>query len=400
MGLTNLTLVPRRYRSFMAASLLTLMVGTPLFAQSTFIVPLSGAPNDRVPGFVPHGDPLVSGYAELTITGNQMDYHIVLEGARYAVTQAHLYNINKTSGTSGNALYGDSIICWGGRWANGGDSDDFLSGTGYYNSRLSEVLADPTSWYLMLHTEGGHFANDTEGKLIPYDPNRSGPQETSVTGVRESERNARFNNRVGKTLLDMVLRVDNPRVASAPYYNPSNPANWNSTPFPDSSGNMWVEPDGNGGWQLTTAAIANGYDLTTRYLFYLYDDQGPDWDFGGPEGAFGGFLSNPISFNGDVDFDGEINVNDWLQLLDGYGTDLTGLSAVERYRAGDIDLDGIHSLNDIQAFRNAYASAGGSLADLRMGMAVPEPSTLCCFCVTALLGVVGMSRGFRRDAAQ
>jgi hypothetical protein len=27
-----------------------------------------------------------------------------------------------------------------------------------------------------------------------------------------------------------------------------------------------------------------------EYLFYLYDDQGPEWDYGGPEGAGGGVL--------------------------------------------------------------------------------------------------------------
>jgi hypothetical protein len=27
-----------------------------------------------------------------------------------------------------------------------------------------------------------------------------------------------------------------------------------------------------------------------EYLFYLYDDQGPEWDYGGPEGAGSGIL--------------------------------------------------------------------------------------------------------------
>ena len=185
---------------------------------------------------------------ELTIYDtNTMDYRIVLEDDRYRVTQAHLYNMDKTSGTSGNPDHGDSIICWGGRWASGGDSDDYLVGTGYSNGRLDEVVADPTEWFLIIHTEGGHFANDSSGLLIPYVDDPSGPQETSVTGVPESERERRFNNRVGKTLLDLVLRVDNDHDPAAPYYSPTEPTNLNDAPFADANGNMWVEPDGANG---------------------------------------------------------------------------------------------------------------------------------------------------------
>ena len=62
-------------------------------------------------------------------------------------------------------------------------------------------------------------------------------------------------------------------------------------PFSDANGVMWTETDGVGGWQLTTDAMSNGFDLQTDYLYYLYDDQGPTWDFGGPEGAMRGSLA-------------------------------------------------------------------------------------------------------------
>jgi len=269
------------------------LIESPEPEEFHFKVDLSGRPNGIVPGFVPHGDPQVSGTAKFTIRDdNTMDYNIELSDDRYRVTQAHFYNISKTSGTSGNPAHGDSIACWGGRWednAPGGDSSDFLVGHGYSNGRLSEVLASPEDWALILHTEGGHFALDNGG-LIVYDPDPSGPQETSVTGVTQSERAHRFNNRVGKTLLDMVLRVDNTSDPNAPFHDPNSLGNQNDAPFPDAEGNMWVESDGNGGFQLTTEAQSRGYDLETEYLFYLYDDQGPSWDFGGPEGAMTGFL--------------------------------------------------------------------------------------------------------------
>ena len=249
-----------------------------------------------MPGFVPHGDPEISGIATLTFhDGQTLDYKIVLSGDRYRVTQAHLYNINKTSNTSGNPAHGDSLICWGGRWeenAPGGDSSDFLIGHGYVNRRLPEVLERSEDWFLILHTEGGHFAMDADGNLIVFDPNRRGPQKTSVTGVPESERDTRFNNRVGRRLTSRVLHEDNVNDPEAPFRDPYSSENQNATPFPDANGTMWVEPDGNGDWRLTPEAQQRGYDLETEYLFYLYDDQGPYWDFGGPEAGMGGFITS------------------------------------------------------------------------------------------------------------
>ncbi|MGI9455575.1 MAG: PEP-CTERM sorting domain-containing protein, partial [Aeoliella sp.] len=356
------------------------LVGEPLppLQEFEFTFDLSGEPNILVPGFVPHGDPEVSATATLTIRDNNtMDYDIVLSDDRYRVTQAHLYNINETSGTSGNPAHGDSIICWGGRWednAAGGNSSDFLVGHGYSNGRLSEVLADPDGWYLMLHTEGGHFATDNGG-LITYDPNLSGPQETSVTGVPQSERANRYNNRVGKTLLDMVLREDNTSDPNAPFHDPTAPSNQNTTPFPDADGNLWVESDGNGGFQLTSAAISAGYDLTTEYLFYLYDDQGPSWDFGGPEGAMGGFLQTPILL-GDLNFDDKVDSDDWLMYIAGLGVDMTGLTDEQSYVLGDLNGDQFNNHADLVAFKNAYEAFNSGSSFAQINSAVPEPSSI------------------------
>lgn len=356
-----------------------------------FVFDLSGATPTEAPGLVANGDPLVGGTAEMTIySNNTMDYNIELEDDRYRVTQAHFYNMNKTSGTSGNPDHGDSIICWGGRWASGGDSDDYLIGTGYSNGRLDEVVADPTSWFLIIHTEGGHFANDSGGLLIPYIDDPSGPQETSVTGVPESEREKRFNNRVGKTLLDLVLRVDNDHDPAAPFYSPTEPENLNDTPFADANGNMWVEPDGANGWQLTSEAITQGYDLETEYLFYLYDDQGPSWDFGGPEGALGGFLSPAVTMNGDLNTDDVVDVNDWTTFAAVYGNDLGGLTPVQAYLNGDINQDGLHSLADIRLFRELLTQAGVTSSQLRL-VSVPEPSSMWSMVIVVVFMVSSLT---------
>ena len=80
---------------------------------------------------------------------------------------------------------------------------------------------------------------------------------------------------------------------------------------------------------MTTEAITQGYDLETEYLFYLYDDQGPSWDFGGPEGALGGFLSPAIAMDGDLNLDDVVDVHDWAKLSAVYGSDLAGLEPLK-----------------------------------------------------------------------
>jgi len=346
----------------------------------TLYAPLSGIANSTVPGFVPHGNSSVSGRAEFTIyPNNTMDYEIVVEGNEFDVTQAHFYNIQKTSGTSGNPAHGDSIICWGGRWANGGDSDDYLDGTGYSNSRLQEVLDSPQDWMLIIHTEGGHFATNDSGGLVEYDP---AVHETNVLGVNETERATRFNNRVGRTLLDLTLRQDNFRDPSAPFYDPNDPLNQASRPFADANGNLWVELDNTTGeYNLTSEAVAAGYDMETEYLFFLYDDQGPTWDFGGPEGAFGGFLSACDPNNrGDLNGSGMVDFADFLILSGNFGND------VADHTQGDADCNGTVDFADFLIISGEF---GNTVSDVP---AVPEPSGHALLSVAFLVGSLARRR--------
>jgi hypothetical protein len=84
---------------------------------------------------------------------------------------------------------------------------------------------------------------------------------------------------------------------------------------------------------------------------------------------------------GDLNFDGDIDPEDWTALINGYGVSLAGKSTAARYGLGDLNSDGKHSLADIQVFQEKYVAAGGSLADL--SSAVPEPATW----VAVLVGV-------------
>lgn len=265
---------------------LALGLSRPTFAdQMALYVDLTGQPSHAP--FVTNGNANAAGLGifEFDDSANTMNWDIQLTGNPFAVTQAHFYNINPTS--SFYKVNGESIFCWGGRWSN----HDFLSGDGFAVSggRIANIIANPQDWMLMLHTEGGHFANEGGG-LIPYN---ASIHETNDIGVAESGN--WFNNRIGKRLDDLTLREDNPHFTAdntflenmhgSGYFNRQS-----NTAYSDAIGNTWVESDGNGGWQLTAAAVSAGYDLNTQYLFYRYADDGNSWDYGASEGALGGVL--------------------------------------------------------------------------------------------------------------
>ena len=82
---------------------------------------------------------------------------------------------------------------------------------------------------------------------------------------------------------------------------------------------------------------------TKEYLFFRYDDQGPSWDYGGPEGAAGGNLpAEPVLF-GDINLDGVVNLLD----VDPFVTVLgSGIYQIE----ADANLDGSVNLLDVNGF--------------------------------------------------
>jgi len=262
---------------------------------TTFTVNITGnnTAQDNIPdGFAPHGNKGLTGTGTFTFdpTDNTMDWSITLDendANQFNVTQAHFYNLDRKSN-------GDSIFCWGGRWSD----DAFLSGEGFGISSqvMSEILANPEQWVLVLHTEGGHFAVDEQGQLVEYDAN---VHEVSETGQAES--GDRYNNRVAKKLTDLLLREQNPHSGGfgqsafdAVYPDTDHFDREHTSPFADADGNQWIEwDDAQGEFVLTSYAESMGLvpaDLDKEFLFYRYDDQGPQWDYGGPEGAAAGLL--------------------------------------------------------------------------------------------------------------
>lgn len=300
--------------------------------------------------YFPFGDPSLSGQATFVLdpNNNTMNFDITLEDARYVVTQAHMYSDYYKPN-------GDSVFCWGGRWSQ----HEFLSGLDYtvHGAHLQEMIDDPGMWTLVVHTEGGHFAIDTDGQLIPYDPS---VHETSVSGQFESR--GRYNNRVPRLLHNRLLREQNPHSGhfgdptfDGVYPDSDHFLRENDSPFADADGNQWIEFDeDNGTWIPTVYGAEFGLTVkdieNTEYLFFRYDDQGPYWDYGGPEGAAGGTLIVPVECPADIDGDGEVTVNDLLVVIGAWGdcavpddcpADITGLSGSPD---GEVDITDLLSV--------------------------------------------------------
>ena len=322
----------------------------------TFNFAISGknTRHDGIPAeLFPHGNEGLRGNASVTFnpaTGT-MNWSIDLENNdanRYIVTQAHFYNLDDKPN-------GDSIFCWGGRWSD----DDFLQGEGYSTPHIPSVLDNPEKWILMIHTEGGHFAVDEAGQLVEYSADL---HETSETGQTES--GTRFNNRVPRLLTNLLLREKNPVSGDfgdsdfdEVYPDPNHFLRENDTPYPDANGNHWIEWDAELERYVPTAYGAmKGLTLedidTKEYLFYRYDDQGPSWDYGGPEGAAAGVLEMTPIIYGDINLSGAVTNEDivpFVELL------LNGGYQVE----ADINQDDALTNRDVGLFVDLLLGSGG-----------------------------------------
>lgn len=106
----------------------------------------------------------------------------------------------------------------------------------------------------------------------------------------------------------------------------------------------------------------------------------PAWYAGGSR-ALGGGVEG-VDLNGD----GVVSSADWTTFLAGASIDLTGLTPVEAYLAGDLDLDGEHDLDDFVRFRTEYAAAQQTA-----GSTVPEPPTAAMLVAISVAIVLGRS---------
>ena len=83
---------------------------------------------------------------------------------------------------------------------------------------------------------------------------------------------------------------------------------------------------------------------------------------------------SPALIVGDLDFDDDIDSDDWMLFNAGFHKTLAGMNSLEAFQMGDMDGDFDNDYSDFQLFKSAYEAAHGpgSLAAL---LAVPEPGT-------------------------
>ena len=95
----------------------------------------------------------------------------------------------------------------------------------------------------------------------------------------------------------------------------------------------------------------------------------------------------------DLNFDGLINVQDWVFFRNAVGSDLSGDKTIaQRYRKADLNGDGIHSLSDYSIFEEAYDAAVGVGAFATI-QNVPEPSTTLLISLGSALAICRRRRG-------
>ncbi|MEM1278212.1 MAG: hypothetical protein AAGH74_16960 [Pseudomonadota bacterium] len=265
----------------------------------TYTFDVCGAPTNFEPGWLPNGDPNVNGKMTLAIDTETGTMSLdpspeLLESIRYVTLHAHLYDLQHRYD---NTDIGQSTICWayynttgrGGTCAP--DDYDCQSLTGvknwpwteygyavnWYRDYLKTVAREEgKGWFLMIHSAGGHFATDEEGHLIEWDG--SPYMEASYNGMNSILPSC--NARIGRRLNDRDFGTGDTcnammhGVLADDYYL-------------DANGHRWVGESG----ELTPEAIAHGYDLETKYLFFNYRDNGQSDRWGGPDGGAGGFVT-------------------------------------------------------------------------------------------------------------
>lgn len=77
---------------------------------------------------------------------------------------------------------------------------------------------------------------------------------------------------------------------------------------------------------------------------------------------------------GDLDRDGDVDLNDWIEFKRNYGSNTSGLVIPDQYDLGDLDASGWIDLEDVEIFREIYDSFKGPGAFAAIAYAVPEPS--------------------------
>lgn len=142
--------------------------------------------------------------------------------------------------------------------------------------------------------------------------------------------------------------------------------------------------------ELGPGTWAKFYEEQSDVVFRYYDGSSSSSTLGLIEFVGGGNDPDPYPF-ADLNFDGQLNSDDWTALQSNFGASLASLSEAQRYRLSDLNNDGMHTLDDILTFQITYDEVNGSGTFQAMINGVPEPSSACLLLLAAA-ALVGIGR--------
>jgi len=106
--------------------------------------------------------------------------------------------------------------------------------------------------------------------------------------------------------------------------------------------------------------------------------------------AFTGTTQTLPFAQGDLDFDGDVDGDDWVVYASELGDTFADQSAAQAYRVGDFNNDGANNHADFRVFKGLFDAANGPGAFARL-IAAPEPGTLTLL-ACAGFGLLGWRR--------
>jgi hypothetical protein len=99
---------------------------------------------------------------------------------------------------------------------------------------------------------------------------------------------------------------------------------------------------------------------------------------------------------GDLNFDRQLDADDWTVFIAGAEADMDDLSAIEQYTLGDLDGDEENSIQDFVLFKQLYDQANGENAFAHMIAGTPEPSCAALAVIAGSLWLAGARRATPR----
>ena len=109
------------------------------------------------------------------------------------------------------------------------------------------------------------------------------------------------------------------------------------------------------------------------------------------------YVGDEVLF-GDLNLDGEIDVNDYTVFQNGFDEDVEGVSFYDAYFLGDLNGDETHNFEDFIEFASAFDEENGAGAFAAMVQRVPEPSAVVLMAIGSL-GLFVTRRRTRQLAA-